>query len=238
LADGARVAPCFYFTEKAFDTDDEEEVARQLAEAYRELPPIGETAMENLAENLNKDFILERVVPQVVRYDDNPIVEGKARKQVLDLAVLYRVVLNENESFLLNDDVRYNLGISITELDRAAMQNLEKNAVVTPLSKWLTGKSYPEDCVLLLTNEDNYYGASTMLSENVLEAVCRHYGGDFYVMVSSVHDAICVPYVEGSDVNNLRSIVFGANRELVPTMEIVTDTVYRYDSEAKRLKIA
>ena len=92
----------------------------------------------------------------------------------------------------------------------------------------------------VLTNEQQIYGAACMLYEGLLERTAEQLGADFYIYPSSVHEVILHPVsgkMQGS-VEDMRNMVRGINASEVPEEEVLSDEVYYYDREEKKLLIA
>ena len=82
----------------------------------------------------------------------------------------------------------------------------------------------------VLTNSEKYYGASAILNHEALEECEKVCGGSFYILPSSVHELIVFSDSE-LPLSELYEMVKAVNDTQVPPEEILSYSVYRYDTE-------
>lgn len=88
------------------------------------------------------------------------------------------------------------------------------------------GTSAPaEGRMFVLSNTDLFWGAGALFYPDVIPAVHRVLGGDFYVIPSSVHELIIVPEDIG-DPGHLKEILQSANRTVVSEEDILSYELY------------
>lgn len=92
--------------------------------------------------------------------------------------------------------------------------------------------------IYVLTNQNRYYGASAVLSPEVLEKVDRMFPEGFYILPSSVHECIVIPKTEGTSLKELGDMVREINRKDVRPEEVLSDHIYEYDKERGRIRQA
>lgn len=80
----------------------------------------------------------------------------------------------------------------------------------------------------VLTNKQKLYGAACMLYPGVLKKFAEKIKQDFYILPSSIHEAILIPANAGCDQQSLHEIVTDINRTQVAADEILADSVYFY----------
>lgn len=80
----------------------------------------------------------------------------------------------------------------------------------------------------VLTNKQKLYGAACMLYPGVLKKFAEKIKQDFYILPSSIHEAILIPANAGCDQQSLREIVTDINRTQVAADEVLADSVYFY----------
>lgn len=235
------VAPTIYYWG---DTD--EEIARSIVTVFRR-SPIPSLDKDKIG---NRDFILENVIPQVVRYEGNRFVEGKLAKRFLDLAILYRVRISREMSYVLAEDHVKSVGLTLAEVHEAAMRNAEKDLCVVPMGVELMAMQKGEivdsddldfdllrNPMLVVTTKTRFYGAAGMLSERTLKRLSEAFHGDFYVIPSSIHDLIVVS-VRDASADDLRGMIEAVNLAEVVPEEILSNNLYMYDAELGMLRIA
>ncbi len=174
-------------------------------------------------------------------------------KPYLDLAIVYDCLLRqcgpENRSVsicILSDHLR-GWHVDLEELDRAAdaaMLTLCPPSFVSlkDLLEELTGTSLPEEAespgLHVLTNTDRCRGAVYMADDQMLEAIGMRLKDDFYVLPSSIHECMIIPVSQTADVSLLQRMVHEINETEVAPDEVLSDSVYLYERNKKRLCIA
>ena len=87
----------------------------------------------------------------------------------------------------------------------------------------------------VLTNQEHVNGAASLLYPDMLErcaALCR---GEFFVLPSSVHEVLLLPYSRRIETGKLKAIVREVNQKQVSLQETLSDLVYFYSREGKKL---
>ena len=100
-----------------------------------------------------------------------------------------------------------------------------------------TGGSTVKDGVYTLINQDFFNGAVILLFPDLLEEFALEAGGDLVILPSSVNELICLPRREDTDYGCLRSIVRAVNDTCVSAGEKLSDSIYVYLQEEKRVEI-
>lgn len=85
------------------------------------------------------------------------------------------------------------------------------------------------------TNIRRLYGASAMLDSRAMRNFANRYG-DFYIIPSSVHELILIPVDKESDEKRLGEIVKEVNDTQVAYDEILSDSVYLYNSNDNSIR--
>lgn len=102
-----------------------------------------------------------------------------------------------------------------------------------------------EDCFMwVLSNEEGFNGAASILYPDVFENVYEIVGNSFFVIPSSIHELIVVPDNEGSEgddgwnsrCRNLLEMIHQVNETEVPEADILSDNLYYYNAEEKIFK--
>ena len=87
----------------------------------------------------------------------------------------------------------------------------------------------------VLTNQSHYYGAACLLYPELLKCVRETLKSNFYVLPSSVHEVIILQDPGMADVETLMDMVREVNMTEVKEEEVLSDSVYYYDSEKEGL---
>lgn len=192
-----------------------------------------------------------RIRAELVHYDWNKkTLKSIPHRKFLNLAVAYRVELPEMGGFhagiRINSSLMELWGAMEEQLHRAAMENLGNEAYhVQSMTELLSGMigialELPEDAPkqYVLTNESCRYGAAGMLREDILESFAGQAGGNFYILPSSVHELILVPEIDTISPVGLKDMVEEVNKAAVAREEWLSEDVYYYDCEKKKILIA
>ena len=87
----------------------------------------------------------------------------------------------------------------------------------------------------VLTNTSGSLGAAALFYPDVKEKAAELLGSDYYILPSSVHEVILVPDSAGINAKELCDMVKQANRTVVEEQDILSDNVYHYSKDERRL---
>lgn len=89
----------------------------------------------------------------------------------------------------------------------------------------------------VFTNGPGMFGANALLFEEQLYDFSQKFGGDFYIIPSSIHDLIAIsPKMCTPEM--LADMVYEVNRDQVDISERLSNEVYFYDSKAREVILA
>jgi hypothetical protein len=83
----------------------------------------------------------------------------------------------------------------------------------------------------ILSNQKGINGATCLLYENVLKQFSEQIHSDFYILPSSIHEVILVPYQKTITMEALTEMVKDVNRTQVAREEVLSDRVYYFSGE-------
>lgn len=89
----------------------------------------------------------------------------------------------------------------------------------------------------ILTNSTKTYGAACILYPGVLEEAAKKMGGDFYIIPSSLHEVILLPYGGGISVREIKGMVSEINDTQVAPEEVLSNSLYYYSTRAKEVRL-
>lgn len=89
----------------------------------------------------------------------------------------------------------------------------------------------------IISNDRGINGAGSMLYEDILHKLAMNLETDLYILPSSVHECIAVSTSVG-DPYELAEMVSEINMEQVALEDRLSNQVYRYDKDARRLMLA
>ncbi len=96
-----------------------------------------------------------------------------------------------------------------------------------------------ENPMSIVSNRSRSFGAAVMLYEGYLDRLSEAYGGDVYLLPSSIHELIVMPVTgEPGEADRLSGIVHEVNAGELSPNEILSENVYRYNAQEHSLGIA
>ncbi len=89
----------------------------------------------------------------------------------------------------------------------------------------------------VLSNQKKLHGAVCMIYPGVLEELALRMKGNFFILPSSVHEMILLADTGIGETENLKKMVMEINSTQVAPEEILSDSLYYYDSAERKVKI-
>lgn len=229
-----------------------EMAALELREAYREK---AESKGYGLLENAK-----DKLVVRLINTEQNKeLLKTLPHRPFQDLSIVYCLVAEIDPeaiaSSLVNKDVAKQLGMKESDLYEAAIFNTKRlfPPVIKTMNEvlWdMAGDVMPADMadvsleedisgnmMYVISNEQQINGAVSILYEEELHTLAEKIGTDLYLMPSSIHEAIAVS-ADAGDPNELAQMVTDINMSGVPLDERLSNQVYRYDKELRRITLA
>lgn len=172
------------------------------------------------------------------------LLEKRPHREFLDLSLVYCMEfpcpdIGGAGSMQVMDAHMGLWEVSEQELYRQAMENMgdsEEAAIYSMadifagmqecLPETAPGKAFP---MYILTNRRKFYGAAQILNRKALEKAAGMAGQGFFILPSSVHEAILVPEGETDACpEDLAAMVHEVNEAEVPEEEYLSGHVYHY----------
>ena len=175
----------------------------------------------------------------------------------MDLAVIFCIIVDELRDGLAsvtvtNDMMRF-WGISTEELYAVAHQNTVKrfpvciesmrDTLLDTISDLNVCDTELEGCdnvvpMYVATNTTKLNGAAVVLYENQLREFAKCFGGDYFLLSSSIHETLLIPVTDKTNaLSDLKEMVVDVNKTCVTKEEFLSDSVYRYFVAESCLKI-
>lgn len=101
----------------------------------------------------------------------------------------------------------------------------------------LLEKKKDYDQMYVLSNKFRNYGAACIAYPNVLEMIGQILKKDYYILPSSVHEVIIVPYSEIYVCSKLDEMVREINSTQVEEEDVLSNHVYLYDRVSGKLRV-
>ena len=242
------------FYERFIEGEDMGEILEYIWDTY-------EQAMESIhTEQFVFDMELEaqkdQIVYRIVNYkknkkklDDLPYI------RFLDLAITfhcYIVYEQETVSMLpVTNELMEYWNINIKTLLQLAHKNtpihfpmvyssLDDLIKMAVDSKDSDAIFVPQDCTInmhVISNQQGVNGASVLLYEEQFQELVEQLGGSVYILPSSIHEIILVPYEEEIDTEQLTALVKEVNETQVPYEDILSDHAYFYSAKSRSFEI-
>lgn len=249
--EGKRVAPMIYldsYYREYLDGRSLRGICDQILECCED---------SDFEEHFDVDFFREpeRVRPTVayrlINYEKNrELLQEIPHLPFLDLAVIFYSLLTDtpvgHATVLIRNSHLELWGKNTSWLYEAAKENTEKllpkrlvsmENMIYELSE---GKQEPEYAgvpMYVLTNSRKSFGAACLLYDGVLGECFRRLEESYYLIPSSVHEVILIPASAVGDSRELCALVQEMNRTQVRSTEVLSDTVYLYSEETRRLEM-
>lgn len=137
------------------------------------------------------------------------------------------------------------------EIFKAAIENsqIKEPVVMTTMMEQLFGDSdrnlldfdgmIPEtskDHMYIISNKEGMLGASAFFYPGIREKIAEKLGEGFYAIPSSVHEVLVIPESCAPPIKDLADMVYEANHSVVNPNEVLSDNIFHYDKDFKRLE--
>ena len=209
-----------------------------------------------------KDQIVPRLVNAEMNEE---LLKNRPHTNMSELAVVYAVMVESNDkgiaSVPITNDMLNQYGVSTEEIHSVAVENmqnqtpstllympdiLKEHAVAEFMVQMSMDRESAEDFfnqmmqdaplkMYVLSNEQSINGATNVLDEKIMEQATEQLGENFFILPSSTHECILIPYDENIEVSELQSMVQEVNATQVAPQELLSDHVYQYDSKTHEL---
>lgn len=225
------------------------EVAEKADRALHDRPDFNLDALQDY------DQMKEKLSMEVVSAERNAdLLEKVPHKNMEDMAVVYRFVLDTDSegrgSILVTNQLMDNYGITAEQLHADALQYapVMRPAVIQTMAETLLEMMGPEakdmipvlpdDPLFVATVPDKIQGAGVLAYQDFMEQAAERVGGDFFILPSSIHEILLVRDDGTFDINHLEDMVKQVNETEVAPEDLLTDSVYHYDSKEKIFELA
>lgn len=210
-----------------------------------------------LNNKIDKDSAKDNIVFTLINTEHNKdFLAGVPHRNIEDLSVVYRWVVNIDQdgvaSTIVNNNVAKELGLDEETLFDLAQNNTKRIFPPTVLSmneclkKMMLAEGFPaemvdefvppdlpaEETMWVIGNENQFFGASSILYDNILSDLSDKLDSDLYVLPSSTMEVICVSSkCDAAKVgpNNLSNLVESVNSNQVNVADRLSNNVYFYN---------
>ena len=208
---------------------------------------------EKIIEKTYTDFsdVADRLSFKLINLKKNKwVLSDVPYRQFEDLALVPIYIFDDDDGsgniLIKNNHLRY-WDITSEELWENVMESAVKIApvkirnIIQTLEEIrkirIIGYENP-DRMLVVSNEDNFFGAGAIFYPGVLKDLARRFGTDLYVVPASVHEVIVVSAKDKEDgYDIIHEILEDVNAHDIPPMDILSNNVYIYDCKSDKLSI-
>lgn len=194
----------------------------------------------------------QRIVCRLVSREKNKkLLTEIPYRPFLDLAIVYYYLLEQEEigsaAILVRNEHLEMWKMQEDVLYEMAIRNMEKLLPWEVISmdeimKALMGDTFwlskeMEAPLYVLSNKEKSYGAAWMIDENALKKIGERLKDDYYILPSSIHECMIVPFGAKVNAKILSEMVEEINQTQVEPEEVLTDTIYSYSRENRKISI-
>ena len=256
---GRSVSPTLYINhmyEHYLETENLQEVlqsaARRMDMAFKEMPEVGDVNLESA-----KDNIVFQVINTLQNED---MLRDMPHREFQDLSIIYRWVVKVDDNGIQSSAIRNNLaeqlGMNEEQLFKCAVENTRRifpptvksmndviremfisNGMPAEVADMMIGEMPEDKMMWVISNDRGINGAGSMLYEDNLHKLAMKLETDLYILPSSVHECIAVSTNVG-DPYELAEMVSEINMGQVALEDRLSNQVYHYDKDARRLTLA
>ena len=247
---GINISPTIYLEEyyqRMLGGESIEEIVKEILRVYRKV---------RFNESMDADFIQEysqikeKIIYRLINRDANEkLLEDVPHGEYLDLAVVYYLLLDVTEygtaSMLIHNSHIQSWGVDARELHQEACKNtgrllpyefMTMNAALESLTN--IKLSEEEDILYILSNKHKSYGSAAMLYSGCLEGIGMYLKTNYYILPSSIHEVVVISEEDSPGRERLRTMVENVNETQMEEEDILSNHIYYYDREQKKLQIA
>ncbi|MBQ8666844.1 MAG: hypothetical protein IJ526_08280 [Lachnospiraceae bacterium] len=199
------------------------------------------------------DRVRDRIAAKLINTEQNKeYLADKPHRDIADLSAVYYINLGTDTcgsmTTVITNALLSQYGVTVDELHEIAVQNMGSKArfcsMFEVLSELMSG-SLPQDelcqadnMMYVLTNDTKLNGAAMLLCPVTMDKVAKQVGTSYYIVPSSIHETLIVPFNDALDAEQLKQMVHEVNSTQVAPDEILSDSVYIYDYDIHRIVAA
>lgn len=202
------------------------------------------------------DNRLDQIYCAVINADANStLLASVPHEKMEDLAVVVKERISDRGSILIANDLCNKMQMTPEEVLEVARKNSEeKEYECVPIGDMIQSILAPEELpdaytediraettkakMYVITNREKWEGAAAILSPRALEAAREKMGENYYILPSSRHELILLPESTPMNVEEMQKVVRDINGTIVRKEDRLSDNVYKYDSETKKVSLA
>lgn len=203
----------------------------------------------------NYDAIRHQIIFRLVNYERNEeLLTSCPYLPFCDLAITFRWLVHSDSSgiasaLITNKEMEL-WNITLEELYQTASINTRRlfPATIQPIQQLLSeyldkdadiqellDQTPNELQLFILSNEPRINGSTSMIYDGILADFAKKIKKDLYILPSSIHEVLLMPATKEIEEQALLNLVRDANRTVVGLPDILSDSIYRFDSKHNRI---
>jgi len=252
------IAPTLYLEdlyEDYVDGRDEEEILDVILENLRKGMP-KEKIDVSFYEHY--DEVRDKICYKLINYEKNEeFLKEIPYVPFLDLAICFFYPFWHEKigsgCILVRNDHVERWGVTTKELWKRANENTRKlfpeaccpmDAMLMEMAgttprPWgpLPENGWGSFPIKVLTNRQRAFGSAVILYDDYLESLSKSLHGSFFIIPSSIHEVLILPYDGDEDEESLEWIIQDVNERHVDPEDVLSDRLYYYDGKEKKMKL-
>ncbi|MCD7954922.1 MAG: DUF5688 family protein [Lachnospiraceae bacterium] len=214
------------------------------------------TATFDLSFYMNFEMAHKKIVCRLVNYETNrTLLSSIPHQRFLDLAIIYYYRMDNSvfgrSSILVRNAHLEMWGVSPERLHSLALANtrLLLPFRLDSMDEFLCERipdytrftpEVDRPPLYILTNEEFSFGAVNIIFEDVLEQISKNTCANYYVLPSSIHECLILPFGTSGDElgwETIQEIVTDINKNYVSPEEVLGNHIYQFTSASHRLQL-
>lgn len=206
---------------------------------------------------LNYESVKSRIVLKLINTEKNrELLKDVPHMEFLDLSVVFQFLVSDENigsaSILIHNAHAKLWGVDSKELYKRALCNTPKllqyelksmkDVMCEIMQSQEDADQYMEEldsCIpmYVLSNQNRTDGAACLLYPDLIGDFAKAMGSDLYIIPSSVHELLLLPAGNDDESGYIRDIIREVNDTQLLEEEILSDSLYIYDSASREIKI-
>ena len=240
----SHICPNIYLNQYYADYEDGREIDDILSDIVHVRQMTDAPADLDVSAITDFNRIRDKIAAKLINtYQNREYLEDKPHTDIADLSAVYYIDLRSdslgNMTTVITDSLLAQYGITLEKLHEIAIQNMVTKARFCNMFEILSelmSDSLPQDefcpadnMMFVLTNESKLNGAAMLLCPETMDKIAELVGSSYYILPSSIHETLVVPFSDGMNVEELKNMVHEVNSTQLSADEILSDNVYIYD---------
>ncbi len=254
LSKQSNISPTIYlnsYYEQYLNGKELSAICTDILLSYKEHMPVS-----NIDISFFTDYeqVKDHIIFKLINYERNKeLLQQVPHLRYLDLAIVFNCLLSSYTdgcaTILIHHQHLSYWNISANELYEVAKKNTpsllpkQLQSMTSVLNNMLDLSElediFEEEEIMIpmyiLTNHKKLHGSACILYENLLAEIAEKLGSDLYILPSSIHEVLLVPSTTANSYAELSSMVREVNTTHVCREEVLSDHVYYYSRDTKKI---